>query len=235
MIRFVLYASLFLSFFSCSSGKKEASVRLGWEASFFSTNEHTVRMKGFFDAVVPLLEKKMGTRIEVIQSSDDGVIDLLDRGIVNCIFSDVNKGVINEDRFQFSFPLMYNGYYLVTQKEDHRSLCDLQTKKVLIYNNSAASDFIACYPEIDFGFYTDEKDAFVQLSKTFCSALIVPVMNYPTFVSEFQVMPQKLTDQYYRFVAKKEDPQFAILLKALSALEKEGTLAKLKAQWMLEP
>ncbi|MFZ4772897.1 MAG: substrate-binding periplasmic protein [Chlamydiia bacterium] len=235
MIRTLLIALVFFSFSGCSSRENGSPLKLGYEPAFFSMNRQTSRMKGFFDDFVLMIEKKTGIRLEMIQAAEDSLTDLLERGTVDLVFSDLDNGIVTQNRFVFSIPLIYNGYYLVTQKADMRTLCQLEEKKVLVMNNEAVTNFIACYPRVDFGFYADDKEAFVSLSKTLCSAVIVPVTDFQTYSSEFQVNKEMLTNKFFRLIAKKEDKRFKEIEKAIQQLEKEGVIKELTSKWMLEP
>ena len=235
MIRNVLFFLVFFSFFSCSSPKKGPKLRLGYDKGYFSLNSQTARMKGFVDELSFLISKKTGLELEFVYASSDILIDLLERNEIDSIFWDMNKNIVNQSRYLFSEPVLYNGYYLVTQKNDERNLSGLSAKRVLILNNEMATLFIAKYPSVDFNFYEDDKDAFVKLSQSMCSAALVPVESFRTFESEFYVQKKPINDQFFYFISGHESKNGGKVKDCIDTLYKSGTIEEMKKRWNLDP
>jgi ABC-type amino acid transport substrate-binding protein len=235
MIRNILFLSVFFSFLGCSHPKNTTKIRLGYDVTFFNSNEHSAKIKGFFDEIVVHLEKKGVGKIEFVPTSEDNLVDLLQRGQIDFIFSDLDQNIINKSKFLFSVDLVYNGLYLVTQKGDDRELKNLQHKRVMAPTTDFVTFLIAQYPDVNFSFYEDYKEAFLTLITSSCSACVVPAMVAPNFATEFFVQPNPLSNKYITFIANKDSAHFEQLDRRLHQLVKEKVIEQLKQKWQLEP
>lgn len=235
MIRNILFFLVFFSFLGCSGPKKEPKLRLGFDSGYFSLNSQTARMKGFIEELSFMVSKKTGFELEMINASSDILIDLLDRKEIDSVFWDMNKNIVNLSRYTFSEPILYNGYYLVTQKNDNRTLSELTDRRVLLLNNEMATLLIAKYPGVVFNFYDDDRDAFIKLSQSICSAALISVESFRTFESEFHVQRKPINDQYFHFISGIDSKKGDKVKKCIHSLHKDGTLEELKKKWNLDP
>jgi ABC-type amino acid transport substrate-binding protein len=235
MIRNILFFLVFFSFLSCSGPKKEPKLRLGYDSGYFSLNTQTARMKGFIEELSFLIAKKTGFELELLTASSDILIDLLEKREIDSVFWDMNKNIVNQSRYTFSEPILYNGYYLVTQKNDNRTLPELTHRRVLLLNNEIATVLIAKYPNVDFNFYDDDKDAFVKLTQSMCSAALVPVESFRTFESEFHVQGKPVNDQYFYFISGLDSKMGEKVNRCVDLFHRDGTIEGLKKKWDLDP
>jgi ABC-type amino acid transport substrate-binding protein len=235
MIRNLLFSAVFFSFFSCSGTKNGPILRVAFDSGYFAKNMQTTRMKAFLDELVQNLQKKMGVFIDLVPSSEDSLQDLLEKKRIDLIFSDLPRSIIFEKEFVFSEPVLYNGYYLVTNKQDERRLENLESRRVLLLNNEEATVLIASYPKIDFGFYNDDRDAFLQLSRSSCSAILVPVVDFRVFQNEYSVQPQEITQRNFRFITLKVNDKAQRVFNEVKTMIKEGKIDQLKEKWQINP
>jgi ABC-type amino acid transport substrate-binding protein len=220
---------------SCSGPKKEPKLRLGYDSGYFSLNSQTARMKGFIEELSFLISKKIGLELEFVNASSDFLIDLLEKNEIDLVFWDMNKNIVNQSRYTFSEPILYNGYYLVTQKNDDRTLSELSSRRVLLLNNEMATFMIAKYPIVDFNFYNDDKEAFVKLAQSMCSAALISVESFRTFEAEFHVQNKPINDQYFHFISGLNSKKGDKVNECISSLIKDGTIEQMKKKWNLDP
>jgi len=192
-------------------------------------------MKGFIEELCFMISKKTGLELEFVHASSDILIDLLEKKELDSVFWDMNKNIVNLSRYTFSDPILYNGYYLVTQKNDDRTLSELDNRRVLLLNNEIATVLIAKYPSVDFIFYDDDRDAFVRLTQSMCSAALIPVENFRTFESEFHVQRNPVNDQYFHFISGLDSKIGDKVKECIHSLYRDGTLEELKKKWNLDP
>ncbi len=235
MIRAILFSLVFFSFYSCSGTKNAPTIRVAFDSGYFSQTMQTVRMKGFFDEILLHLEKKLGFSVELVPAFPESLQDLLLKKNVDLIFSDLQQSIMLKKHYRFSEPLLYNGYYLVTNKEDNRGLQDLNTRRVLLLNNEEATLLIAKYPRVDFGFYTDERDAFLQLSKSSCSALLAPVGYFRVYEADFAVHKEEISDRNFRFIGLNTNERIVQVFRELERMNKEGMIEEIKNRWEINP
>ncbi len=235
MFRIFIFFSIFFSFIGCSGSKNSPKLKLALDPSTFVLNMQTARMKGCLDEIVQTLEKNIGIVIEQVHASQDSLEDLLEGGQVDMMFSDLSAFMIQKEKYRFSENLIYNGVYLVTQKDDRRNLENLDSRRVLVMNNEEASFLIAKYPKVDFGFYKEDTDAFIQLSKSVCSAILVPVVYFRMFEAEYRVDPHEVTDRHFRFLSTKTNRNVDVALKEIAKMRKNGTLNDIIVKWGIIP
>lgn len=235
MFRTILFSLVFFSFYSCSGTKNAPPIRVAFDSGYFSQTMQTVRMKGFFDEILLHLEKKLGFSVELVPAFPESLQDLLIKKKVDLIFSDLHQSIMMKKQFRFSEPLLYNGYYLVTNKEDRRGLKDLDTRRVLLLNNEEATVLIARYPRVDFGFYIDERDGFLQLSKSSCSGLLAPVGFFRLFETDFTIHKQEITDRNFSFIGLNTNEKIAQVFNELERMNKEGLIEAIKNRWEINP
>lgn len=225
--------------------QKAGVIRVGMEAGYlpFEFNDEKGNIIGFDVDLANELSKRMGVKVELINTAWDGIIPGLQAGKYDIIMSGMTRTLERALAVNFTDPYYVTGQVLLVRKGETRikSYKDMDNKDfVLAVKTGTTSDLstakIIKNAKIDK--YSTEIDGVTALKTKKADVFVYDkpyIEDYSEKDSEVTMLPELFTKEYFGFAIKKGDQDYLNWLNYfIEEIKADGTYDILYKKWFVD-
>lgn len=175
-------------------------------------------------------------------------IPLVQNGTIDLECSTTTNTAARAQQVQFA-PTHFVGAIAVAVKSNSgiTSLADLDGKAIATVSGSTSIQVMRAYrrnEKVEFSEVSgkDSAETFIMLTSGRASAMILEDVQLAGLIaragqpSDYRILGERMRDEPYGFMYRKDDPQFAALVDStLTQVMKSGEIDKIYARWFTQP
>lgn len=219
---------------------KTKTLTVGTDATFkpfeYKSND---KYEGFDIELIQAVAKELGAdKVEFVDTEFKGLIPGMQAGKFDLI---VSAMYITEERMKtidFSDTYFPGGLSIMTKKDNKaiNGINDLKGKKVSVQIGTKSVKFLEeGYKDIQMVKVEKNTEMFLELETGKVEAVITGSPAAKTYAKEkgtVQVLPQELTEEFYGYGIRKENPEFKKAVnEALKRVKANGTYDQIVKKW----
>ncbi|TMV52253.1 transporter substrate-binding domain-containing protein [Paenibacillus mesophilus] len=219
---------------------KTKTLTVGTDATFkpfeYKSND---KYEGFDIELIQAVAKELGAdKVEFVDTEFKGLIPGMQAGKFDLI---VSAMYITEERMKtidFSDTYFPGGLSIMTKKDNKsiNGINDLKGKKVSVQIGTKSVKFLEeGYKDIQMVKVEKNTEMFLELETGKVDAVITGSPAAKTYAKEkgtVQVLPQELTEEFYGYGIRKENPEFKKAVnEALKRVKANGTYDQIVKKW----
>ncbi len=225
--------------------QKAGVIKVGMEVGYlpFEFNDDQGNIIGFDVDMANELGKRMGVKVELINTAWDGIIPGLQAGKYDIIMSGMTRTLERALAVNFTDPYYETGQVLLIRKGDTRvkNFKDMDTKDlVLAVKTGTTSDLatakIIKNAKIDK--YSTEIDGVTALKTKKADVFVYDkpyIEDYAEKDAEVVMLPELFTKEYFGFAIRKGDQDYLNWLNYFVAeIRADGTYDSLYKKWFVD-